>query len=615
MTKDKSPLPSWFGAKAAVDAPAYVGGNVDYAVLAFGKLILIGWLPNDAHPKLTRIRPGDAAPTSFRALYVRHAREDVAAQFQSAGRYPPFKAGFVATFGLSPDLKVTVRNSVANGQKVDIAIESEGGIELRFAPVPISLAEAMQAGHVTTARLQMSVQSVAAHKDGEGTELFVRLMQSLEPLAHLNACIDQTQTATGERAVVTGWVEGAGQADLLLVVGDLTEAPRKLDPIIIPRSDVSAHLRSLGVSTSTNLHGFAAAVEIDDGRTLRLCRMTTAEIAWSNELDVELTHQSSRALLGRIKGLIAESTSSAEPLSAAFHRLARAAIGQELPPAPSVSFVREFAPTAPRDAKVRTSVIVPFYGDAFYLLDHLMAQVRAPDDVEWIFVCDDPRLSASMIDGMSNRQCHVRQPTRLVVLAANGGFAHANNIGAQHARGDYLLLMNSDIYCNSFDFVDSAISLLAARADVGCIGFTLQFEDGTVQHDGMTFERVPWFDGLWASEHANKGMPQNWSGTSNVEVQAVTAALMMLRRGDFANENIFDPTYVVGDFEDADLCMRLRAREKKVALIRTGGLFHLERQSVRLGGDHDVQQATTHLNCLTFNDRWGASLDRNRNND
>jgi GT2 family glycosyltransferase len=283
-------------------------------------------------------------------------------------------------------------------------------------------------------------------------------------------------------------------------------------------------------------------------------------------------------------------------------------VGNTVPPEPAVAQVKTFGPAIGREQRIHTSIIVPFYGDAFYLLDHVMAQSRTPAGVEWIFVCDDPRLAAGMIEALTNHQRAIRQPTHLVLLEANGGFAHANNIGAKHARGDHLLLMNSDIYCDDFLFLNAGCDALQSKAGIGCIGFSLQFEDGTIQHDGMTFRRSALLNGLWACEHQNKGMPQSWSGSSLEEADAVTAALLLVRRADFANHHIFDPTYLIGDFEDADLCMRLKANGKSIALLRTPGLFHLERQSMRHTGNDEARIAVTHLNCATFNERWGKEL-------
>jgi len=54
----------------------------------------------------------------------------------------------------------------------------------------------------------------------------------------------------------------------------------------------------------------------------------------------------------------------------------------------------------------------------------------------------------------------------------------------------------------------------------------------------------------------------------------------MVMRTDLARAvGGFDEGFVIGDFEDADLCLRLRARGLGCAVDPRAQLYHLERQS------------------------------------
>lgn len=588
---------------AQTDDPGIVlEGNVDYAIVTLGTVILVGWLPNDAKPRTTHIRipgtPAEAYPTS----YIRHQRDDVTDQFEKIGRRAPFKAGFVCTLPLSKTLQDSVHRCLGEGTQVEIGIELDLGVERRFSATPSTAAAAMRAGVLTRLRLQMALQSLASvQRPDMWTTL--QIMKSLDAPKRIHAHIDIAQTSNRRRMLLGGWIENADQGRLVLLGGDLAASPQELDPVITPREDVSTHLRSIGLNPGTNLHGFVVVADIGETGGYRICRVTDHQAHWSDDLEIEPRIETTSGMIGRIRSHVSESVGRG---SDSFHRLVRSALGQEQPPPPAVAQVKQFGPA--HGSRIQSSIIVPFYGDAFYLLDHLVAQVRAPSDVEWIFVCDDPRLSAQMLDGIANRKGLLRQSTKLVLLAANGGFAHANNIGAEHAQGEYLLLMNSDIYCRDFDFLAKGVATLKQDSNVGCVGFSLQFEDGTIQHDGMSFENSRWIEGLWTCEHRNKGMPQDWTGITVDDAEAVTAALLLLRRSDFVGRHIFDPAYLVGDFEDADLCMRIRDEGKRIAIVRGPGIYHLERQSLRYAGTDDARSAITHLNCMTFNDRWGDKI-------
>ena len=418
------------------------------------------------------------------------------------------------------------------------------------------------------------------------------------------AHIDTVHTPDDRHLILTGWAENIEAATLSLHDESDHSKAVQIDPVVIPRDDVRQHLNALGRPVATNRHGFVATIPAPEAAKVRLRLVRGGRAMWSAEFPLEPHRVSLReALALSLKAAEQSGTGTARN----FERLVRAFVPDD-PPPPAVVDVRRFGPPIAAGAALRVSIVVPFYGDGFYLLDHLTAQGRAPADVEWVFVCDDPALAPSLTDAVVRRQSALRQPTSLVYLQENGGFAHANNIGAAESRGEYLLLMNSDIHCRDFAFVDDAVDVLRGDPSVGCVGFSLRFEDDTIQHDGMTFARAEWYDGLWLSDHPGKGLRPDPAAPARDSVEAVTAALMLLPRRSLENGRVFDPGYLYGDFEDGDLCLRLRRQGKTIALLRKDGLYHLERQSVRRLADTDGRRAITLLNCLRFNARWRETL-------
>ena len=106
----------------------------------------------------------------------------------------------------------------------------------------------------------------------------------------------------------------------------------------------------------------------------------------------------------------------------------------------------------------------------------------------------------------------------------------------------------------------------------------------------------------------NKGFPAKYDSLSNKFVDACSAGLLILKKNDF-NDVIFSSDYIFGDFEDADLMMKLKVQGKNIRLVTTPSIYHLERQSIRKLGDHSFKSSITSLNCKIFNDRWGEHLD------
>ena len=73
-----------------------------------------------------------------------------------------------------------------------------------------------------------------------------------------------------------------------------------------------------------------------------------------------------------------------------------------------------------------------------------------------------------------------------------------------------------------------------------------------------------------------------------------------------ASRGGFDEGFAIGDFEDSDLCLRIRARGLRIAVDHRARLFHLERQS-QVTPDRMWRFNVTLLNAWTHTRRWFAA--------
>jgi GT2 family glycosyltransferase len=87
-------------------------------------------------------------------------------------------------------------------------------------------------------------------------------------------------------------------------------------------------------------------------------------------------------------------------------------------------------------------------------------------------------------------------------------------------------------------------------------------------------------------------------------VPAVTGACLVIRRTDFDRIGGWDTGYLIGDFEDSDLCLKLQAEGLKVAYLPTVQLTHLERQSFKLLGHDDFRNRVVIYNAVRHQNRW-----------
>jgi GT2 family glycosyltransferase len=265
----------------------------------------------------------------------------------------------------------------------------------------------------------------------------------------------------------------------------------------------------------------------------------------------------------------------------------------------------------------RISVVVPLFGRIDLMRYQIAAFSNDPSlasaaaTAELIYVLDDPSA-----EGEFRRLCQhldevYRVPFRTELMSRNLGYAAANNAGAAAATGALLLFLNSDVLPARPGWVDRLADTYRALDRCGILGCRLLFEDGSIQHAGMTFRASTLVPGCWENDHPGKGLPVAFDPHRGpVAVPAVTAACLVVDRALFAELGGMSEDYVIGDFEDSDLCLRAQERGWNVYYTPEVELFHLERQSMRLigGGEACWRQSLTLYNMWKHSRRWGALI-------
>ncbi|QQQ02623.1 glycosyltransferase family 2 protein [Lysobacter enzymogenes] len=263
-------------------------------------------------------------------------------------------------------------------------------------------------------------------------------------------------------------------------------------------------------------------------------------------------------------------------------------------------------------AEPRVSVIVPLYGRFDFVESQMLEWVRdgwLRANAELIYVIDDPALEAPF-------HSHAQELFQLYGVAfkwtatvVNRGFSGANNLGAEVASGSHLLFLNSDVFPTAPGWIEPLLSVLESRTDLGAVGPRLVFAEGGIQHAGMSFEHSPEY-GVWINRHPYLGLSPDLDPTTELtEVPAVTGACLLIRRRDFDAVGGWDTGYLIGDFEDSDLCLKLRSIGLAVAYLPSVELTHLERQSMTALGGSDYRMRVTLWNAMRHQRRWRHFLD------
>jgi GT2 family glycosyltransferase len=122
----------------------------------------------------------------------------------------------------------------------------------------------------------------------------------------------------------------------------------------------------------------------------------------------------------------------------------------------------------------------------------------------------------------------------------------------------------------------------------------------------MYFEKLAEYGNWYFCQHHDKGLRRS-GGTELQYFPAITGACMVLRRETALQLGGFDETYIIGDFEDSDMCLKLHGRGLNCAVDPTVQLYHLERKS-QLGSAITWRANLTAYNAWQHHRRWAATI-------
>jgi GT2 family glycosyltransferase len=170
---------------------------------------------------------------------------------------------------------------------------------------------------------------------------------------------------------------------------------------------------------------------------------------------------------------------------------------------------------------------------------------------------------------------------RVLALPENVGFAGANIIAAGQARGRCLLLLNPDTVV-----LDRALERLldfaAEYPHAGIWGGRTLFADGRLNASSCWAEMTLWnlvcraagLTGLFPnSAWFNCEAYGGWKRDTIREVDIVTGCFLLITRRLWDRLGGFDPAYFMYG-EDADLCLRARARGARPMITPEATIIH-----------------------------------------
>ncbi len=430
--------------------------------------------------------------------------------------------------------------------------------------------------------------------------------------------VDTTLMISDVGVFVKGWSLGLGNGrrDLLVVVNDVLQGDILGTAFRFPRPDLAM---AFGAKFADNVEeaGFAAFLPLDgmefspgkmrlealyDGLMTHHTTPTTTALPSSRAAAVELL----KFPFVERKGMMAY---LANHLAPAISRISYTR---------SVEITAEEVSYGTQPETPRLSIVVPLYGRFDFMETQLALFADDSDfmtDIELIYVVDDPRMERAIRMSAVMYEQFFGVPFKVLYYDKNLGYAGANNVGARAARAEHMLLLNSDVFPSAPGWCSRMLERFASLPDCGALGTRLLFADGSLQHDGMQHIQAGFLEGLYICDHPGKGGPAMpvTGMTSSAEVPCATGACLMVRRDDYEAVGGFDEGFLIGDFEDSDLCLALVEKGRKIYVARDIELYHLERQSQSILSDTTGwKHQLTIYNCWRHQNKWNHVLSQTK---
>lgn len=180
-----------------------------------------------------------------------------------------------------------------------------------------------------------------------------------------------------------------------------------------------------------------------------------------------------------------------------------------------------------------------------------------------------------------------------------------NNYGVEHAKGEYILLLNNDTEMITPTAIEEMLGI-CARPDVGAVGAKLLYDDETIQHAGV----VLGFGGY--AGHVFHAKPRYDLGYMmrpriNCNYSAVTAACLLTKKSIYDEVGGLTEEFVVAG-NDVDYCLKVREKDLLVVYNAFSEWFHYESKS-RGYEDTPEKKARYDGEVAKFRKRWGAVLE------
>ena len=187
--------------------------------------------------------------------------------------------------------------------------------------------------------------------------------------------------------------------------------------------------------------------------------------------------------------------------------------------------------------------------------------------------------NASGDDSLSKLQDYFGDKVEFIASPSNSGFAAGNNLALSVAKGEYVLLLNSDTFVWE-NTLEDIYNYMESHSDVGASGCRVLLENGDLDKAcKRTFPNVK--NSFFRLFHIpNKSKDDNYNldnlpDDEVYEIDCLTGAFMFIRKDALDEIGFLDETFFMYG-EDIDLCFRIKEAGWKIVYYGKSKITHLK---------------------------------------
>lgn len=193
-------------------------------------------------------------------------------------------------------------------------------------------------------------------------------------------------------------------------------------------------------------------------------------------------------------------------------------------------------------------------------------------------------------DGSVEMMQSLYPQVKLIMSSTNTGHARGNNMGIRAARGEYVIIMNSDIIFFDPNDITNMIDYLDQHPAVAMLGPKLINGDGSVQNSCFRpygsftpiYRRTPLGRLAFAQRDLARHLMHDFNHEVLQEVEWVLGAVLVGRKAVFDKIGAFNEEFFLY-FADFELCDRVRFNGYKIMYYPNVKIVHYHRRQSAQG--------------------------------